>query len=84
MDTFTPVRGMLVCVNNTGDYVLKSDYDKVANELRDCAHALAESGCDPTKALAPQIQELVARSHNKSRLLAECMKWYDSRPKEIR
>lgn len=32
MNTFTPIRGMHICIADTGDYVKKSDYDAVAAE----------------------------------------------------
>lgn len=38
---------------------LKEENAKLKTELRDCAHALAKDGCDPTRPLAPQIEALV-------------------------
>lgn len=43
---------------------LKEENAKLKTELRDCAHALAKEGCDPTKPLVPQIEALVDKYHS--------------------
>lgn len=32
METYTPVRGMIICQNDTGDYVSKADFDAMREE----------------------------------------------------
>jgi len=33
MKTYTPITGMIVCANDTGDYVEKPDYDRLRKAL---------------------------------------------------
>lgn len=33
MNTYTPIRGMILCANDSGDYVSKTEYDRLETEL---------------------------------------------------
>lgn len=35
METYTPVRGMIICQNDTGDYVSKADFDAMREQRND-------------------------------------------------
>jgi hypothetical protein len=42
METFIPIQGMQECVNDTGTYVLKSDYDNLKEKYKDECSRLRE------------------------------------------
>lgn len=46
IQTFTPIRGMLFCVNGTGDYVKTSDYRALADAVLKVAKS-GMFGCCP-------------------------------------
>ena len=44
VETFGPIRGVTVCLNEKGDYVRTEDYIKIRNQLYDFAHIIYSIG----------------------------------------
>lgn len=60
MKTFSPIQGMYECVNDTGSYVLKSDYDRVVVMLTAADRRDLDNESRAARAITPTDRALLS------------------------